>query len=211
LLGELLVSNIWFAVSLWVALYLSDYCLTIWAAKLYRSGANKHLMFEGSLEITPYFQEDVNALRPVSLRFLRALAFSVVMISLVWVIAVRWTSIPQAFSILMGALIFLEATAHIRHIRNIAFLNSLRNARGLKGKIEYPRWLSLRLSSVEILAFAALFMLAFLISGSWFFVGGVASCLITGLKHRDWSNKADAAFEQSREDPPGTKGVKSTH
>jgi hypothetical protein len=202
LLGELLVSNIWFAVSLWAALYFSDYWLTIWAARLYKSGANEHLILGGSLEITPYFQEDVKALRPISLRFLRALAFSVVLISVAWLIAVRWTSMPQAFSILMGALIFLEATAHIRHIRNIVFLQSLRTARGLRGRIEYPRWLSLRLSSVEILAFAVLFMLAFLVSGSWFFVGGVASCLITGLKHRDWANKANAALEQSDKDPP---------
>jgi hypothetical protein len=190
LLGELLVENIWFAVSVWAAVYISDYCLTIWAARLYQSGANEHLVLEGSLEITPYFQDDVNALRTVSIKFIRALILSVVMISAAWLIAVRWASMPQAFSILLGALIFLEATAHIRHIRNIAFLKSLKAARGLRGKIEYPRWLSLRLSSVEILAFSALFLVAFLMTGSWFFVGGVASCLITGLKHRDWANKA---------------------
>jgi hypothetical protein len=197
LLGTLLVSNVWFAICLWAAIYISDYCLTIWAARLYRAGARDHLAFKGSLEITPYFQEDVNALKPMSTRFVRALIFSMLAIALAWILAVRWANLPQAFAVLMGSLIFLEATAHIRHIRNITFFRSLMRSNDLTGRIEYPRWLSLRLSSVEVLGFAVLFLFAFLVSGSWFFIGGVASCLVTGLKHMDWSNKAIAEPEQS--------------
>jgi hypothetical protein len=189
-IGELLVKNIWFTLSLWGCIYLSDYFLTIWAARLYRTGAREHLILEGSLEITPYFQEDVDAQKPLSMRFLRALAFSIFSISLAWILSVEWAGLPQAFAILIGALVFLEATAHIRHIRNIVLLRNLRKSRTLTGRIEYPRWLSLRISSVEILGFAVLFFVAFLLSGSWFFVGGVASCLITGLKHMEWSDRA---------------------
>lgn len=190
MLGALLVDNIWFALAVWSGLYLSDYFLTIWAARLYQSDAKEHVVVKGSLEITPYFQEDVNRLKPMSLRFVRALIFSVLTISLAWVLAVRWLEIPQAFSVLMGALILLEATAHIRHIRNIVFLSTLTRLHSLKGKIEYPRWLSLKLSSVEVLGFAALFLVAFLVSGNWFFVGGSLSCLLTGLKHLDYAKKA---------------------
>jgi hypothetical protein len=191
LLGTILVENVWFAIAIWTAVYFSDYFLSIWAANLYRKGASDHVMFTGSLEITPQFQEDINARRKLSLRFLRALIFSVVTISAAWLVCVRWLDIPRAFAILMGALICLEATAHIRHIRNIAFMKSLTTNRGLKGRVEYPRWLSLKLSSVEVLGFAVLFLLAFLLSGSWFFIGGALSCLLTGLKHRDWAAKAD--------------------
>jgi hypothetical protein len=129
LLGALLVGNIWFALAVWACLYLSDYFLTIWAARLYQSDAKEHVIVKGSLEITPYFQEDVNRLKRMSLRFVRALTFSVLTISLAWVLAVRWLDI-------------------------------------------------------------ALFLVAFLISGNWFFVGGIASCLLTGLKHLDWAKKA---------------------
>jgi len=191
LLGVILVQNVWVAISLWTAVYVSDYCLSVWAARLYRKGAREHVTFTGSLEITPQFQEDINALKTISLRFLRALVFSVIVISVAWVVSVRWAALPQAFLALMGALICLEATAHIRHIRNIAFMKTLVNKQGLRGRIEYPRWLSLRLSAVEILGFAVLFLVAFLISGSWFFVGGATSCLLTGIKHRDWAAKAD--------------------
>ena len=191
MLGAILVENVWVAISVWTAVYVSDYLLSIRAARLYRDGAREHVTFTGSLEITPQFQEDINALRTISLRFLRALVFSVVMIAVVWVITVRWLGVPGVFSALMGALICLEATAHIRHIRTIAFMKALVGKQGLKGRIEYPRWLSLRLSAVEILGFAALFLVAFLISGNWFFIGGSLSCLLTGLKHRDWAAKAD--------------------
>jgi hypothetical protein len=190
LLGQILVDNIWLTVALWACIYLSDYMLSVWAARLYRDHASEHVVLQGSLEITPYFQEDVDSLRRVSPRFLRALAFSVVLLSVAWILAIRVGNLPQAFAVLVGALVFLEATAHIRHIRNIVFLRTLRRHHSLKGKIEYPRWLSLKLSSVEILGFAALFLLAFLVSGSWFFVGGIASCLLTGLKHQQWADKA---------------------
>jgi hypothetical protein len=197
LIGRLLVSNVWFAICLWAGIYISDYLLTIWAARLYRTGARDHLAFKGSLEITPYFQEEVNSLKPMSTRFIRALIFSMLAIALAWILSVRWARLPQAFAVLMGSLIFLEATAHIRHIRNITFFRSLMRSDDMTGRIEYPRWLSLKLSSVEVLGFAVLFLFAFLVSGSWFFVGGVASCLITGLKHMDWANKAVGEPEHS--------------
>lgn len=202
MLGVILVDNVWVAIAVWTAVYISDYFLSVWAARLYRNGAREHVTFTGSLEITPQFQDDINALRTISIRFLRALVFSVVVIAVAWVIAVRWLSIPYAFSILMGALICLEATAHIRHIRNIAFMKILIGTQGLKGRIEYPRWLSLRLSAVEILGFAVLFLIVFLISGSWFFVGGALSCLVTGLKHRDWAEKADLEVVPAAEPGP---------
>jgi hypothetical protein len=203
LLGVILVKNVWVAVAIWTAVYISDYSLSVWAARLYREGACRHVAFTGSLEITPQFQEDINALKVVSVRFLRALVFSVVMISVAWVISVRWLDIPEAFSALMGALICLEATAHIRHIRSIAFMQTLVRRQGLRGRVEYPRWLSLRLSAVEILGFAALFLVAFFISANWFFIGGAVSCLLTGLKHRDWAAKADLEMAEASESIPG--------
>jgi hypothetical protein len=190
LLGSLLVDNVWFSLALWSGLYVSDYVLTLWAARLYQADAKSHVVLKGSLEITPYFQQDVDALKPLSTRFIRALLFSGLTIALAWLLAVRLAGLPQAFSLLVGALILLEATAHIRHVRNIVFLKTLRDLHTLKGQIEYPRWLSLKLSSVEILGFAALFLLAFAVTGDWFFLGGVASCLLTGLKHLDWAGKA---------------------
>jgi hypothetical protein len=161
------------------------------------------VVLKGSLEITPYFQDDINSMKPMSVRVLKALIVSVVMIAVAWILAVELAGLTQVFAVLVGALLFLEATAHIRHVRNIVFLTNLNRYKSLKGRIEYPRWLSLRLSSVEVLGFAALFLLGFLISGSWFFVGGLASCLLTGLKHLDYARKAHLKYDRAEPTEPG--------
>jgi hypothetical protein len=57
-----------------MALYVSDYLLTIASVRLYQ--APDKVVFEGSYEITPLFQNDVNALRRISPRLLLALAGS---------------------------------------------------------------------------------------------------------------------------------------
>jgi len=60
--------SLWVGPVLWAGLYVSDYVLTIACARLYQ--AQNKIVFEGSYEITPMFQADVNALRRVSPRFL---------------------------------------------------------------------------------------------------------------------------------------------
>jgi len=73
----------------WTILYISDYSLTIACARLYQAGAREKIAFEGSYEITPYYQGDINALRSLSPRFLAALLFSLVWLSAVWWLAME--------------------------------------------------------------------------------------------------------------------------
>lgn len=73
----------WAGPLVWMALYISDYYFTIACARLYR-GQNK-IVFEGSYEITPVFQADVNALRPVSPRF-----YLILIASTGYVFLLRW-------------------------------------------------------------------------------------------------------------------------
>lgn len=49
------VTNIWVSLIIWSALYVSDYCLTIYGARLYHANLKKYVVFEGSYEFTPYF------------------------------------------------------------------------------------------------------------------------------------------------------------
>ena len=53
-------------VMLWIILYISDYVLTIYSARGFREIG--HFQFEGSFELTPQFQRDIDALKPVSTR-----------------------------------------------------------------------------------------------------------------------------------------------
>jgi hypothetical protein len=71
---DALVESAWAGPLLWAALYVSDYALTIASARLY--SRQDKIVFEGSFEITPQFQADVNALRRVSPRFCAILVVS---------------------------------------------------------------------------------------------------------------------------------------
>jgi hypothetical protein len=175
---------------IWTVLYISDYYLTIYAARLYQSGAKDHFSFEGSIEITPYYQEDVNALRRISPRFILMLIMSFGLILLLWLATVKFYSTPGLFSFGIGALILREAVVHIRHARNIFLFREACHSSGIEGRITYPRWLTLKASALELLSFAFLFLGLSLIGGSWFFIGGAFSCLGTSIRHFQYSKKA---------------------
>ena len=65
MLENLLISHLWVGLVLWIVLYCSDYMMTLICARMWRSGADKHLVFE-VFELTPYYQKDIAALRRIS-------------------------------------------------------------------------------------------------------------------------------------------------
>ena len=66
-------------------------------------------------------------------------------------------------------------------------------ADGISGRIEYRRPIMLRLSSVELLAFAVVYAVIFAFTESWFVLGGVFACGALSLNHRLLSRRASAA------------------
>ncbi len=193
MLKELFIDRIELVLALWAILYISDYYLTVWAARLYRSSTSSHISIEGSLEITPYFREDIDAARLISTRFLRVLVLSLLVVTFAWIITVRTLGAKRIFEAILGGFFLLEATAHIRHIRNIALMRQVRRNQGLKGKIEYPRWLSLEISAIELSGFSFLFLVISVFTRAYFFAGGALTCLLTGMGHLLWSRKSKAA------------------
>jgi len=79
--GALAMSNFFFdsfwpgAVA-WSVLYVSDYVLTLTCARLYQMGAKEKIVFEGSYELTPFFQKDINSLRKISHRSWQCLSLA---------------------------------------------------------------------------------------------------------------------------------------
>jgi hypothetical protein len=188
-----LFDNPWPALVAWLAVYLADYYLTLYSARLYRAGANAHFAFEGSLKLTPYYRADIDALRRVSPRFILALVFSVLVIELVWYLSQVVVGLPAVFEFLVGGLLLREAGVLLRHARNIALFRAIRagtGTPGVEGQVRYARWLSLRLSAVEILSFAAFLALLAPVTASWFVAGGAFACAVTGIQHWRRSRKA---------------------
>jgi hypothetical protein len=115
--GESALSNfffniLWPGLTVWSVLFISDYVLTITCARLYRAGVSKKLVVEGSYEITPYFQRDIDSLRLVSPRFLAALLLGAIMLTAVWLLAGQ--SLPGLCNFALGSKILVQLTVHTR-------------------------------------------------------------------------------------------------
>jgi len=190
LIEQLLIQQVWLAAVICGGTYISDYYLTLYTARLYQAKAKMHFSFGGSLELTPYYQTDVDQLRRWSPRFGLALLLLVGGIVSVWWLSIRWLNQPAFFLFLVGALLLREAAIHMRHIRNIVLFRYARDTEGVKGQVEYSRWLTFKLSAVELFSFALLFLLCTLLARSWLFVGGTVACAITGYQHWQLARKA---------------------
>jgi len=194
-LSNFFLSSLWPGLIVWILLFISDYTLTITCARLYRNGVNEKLVFEGSYEITPYFQKDIDSLRLVSPRFLLILVLFSGLLAMEWFFSQK--TLPHFYEFLLGALILVQLQVHTRHLRNLFLFRAMNKTGGVSGRIEYSRPLLLRMSAVDALVFSGLYLVLFAFTQSWFIFGGVVVCLSLAVKHyrlaRKWSAFATAA------------------
>jgi len=190
----LLVEHLVIGIALWVAIYISDYYLTIYGAAIYRAHIKEFLELEGSYELTPQFQDDIDKLRKLSPQFIHALSISTLALILVWYAAV-WVSrlwyfnIDWVYIFFFGALFMREVMVHMRHFDILFRYRLIRERGGLEGHLMQKRWLTYEISYRQILTYSGLFLVFFLFTGSFLFAGGSLSTLITGLQHRTLAKK----------------------
>ena len=177
---DFFLNSPWPGTVAWALIYISDFVLTIACARLRRNVADK-IILDGSFELNPVFQRDVDSKKFVSPRFLLLLILTSTFIVIIWALAVPDS--PKVYSFLLGAAMCMELALHVRHLGNLYLFSSRLTAEQLRGRIEYGRPLLLRMSSVQILGFAILFAVVFVFSGNWFVAGGSVSCLSLSLKH----------------------------
>jgi len=174
---------------LWGLLYVSDYALTITCARLYRR--QETIVFEGSYEVTPFYQLDINSLRVVSPRFVFVLLLTLAALGFLWILN-ESSPAPELWQFVLGALIGTQLAVHMRHFRNLALFRAINHADWVRGRIEYGRAGMLRGSSWECFAFSGSFLVLFPFTGSWFILGGAVGCLSLGVKHRRLATKVHA-------------------
>ncbi len=196
------LNSLWPGLTVWSLLYLSDYALTVKCARLYRNGANEKFVFEGSYEITPFFQKDIDSLRLISPRFLGMLLWGVVLLTVVWLLAAQ--SFPQLYYFALGSMILIQLAVHTRHLRNLFLFRAIIKTDQIRGRIEYSRLLLLRTSAAELLSFSGLFFLLFVFTQDWFMLGGATSCLSTAAKHRRLVRKLSPGTVGSVQPQQGT-------
>ena len=174
----------WPGILFWAALFVSDSNLTVTCARMYQAGVREHLVFEGSYELTPYHQADIDALRRFSPRFLFALVAASALLAGLWFLSVDDSFAPKVYETALGALILIQLTIHVRHVRNYFLFKAVLSGQGIGGRMEYTRPTMLTHSSVELFSFAALYGLLCIPTASWFIFGGAVACVIVGTKHR---------------------------
>lgn len=171
----------WPGVILWILLYTSDYYLTIHSARGFREIG--HFQFEGSYELTPQFQKDVDALKPISSRHLAMLALCSLVIYLLWRAIADWLALPWLYNLYLGLFLLVEVAVHLRHLRNVFLVHEVRRNGGVEGQISYRKWFSYRVSAFEFYLIGTLFLIVAILAFSSFFLGGALVCYGTGLKH----------------------------
>jgi len=190
-----LTESLWLGSLVWACLYISDYCLTIAGARLYQ--AQETIVFQGSYEITPIFQADVNALRRISPRFLTILFASTLYLYGLSYVSAMW-EMREAYTTALGALVLLELTVHMRHLRNRYLFRHASGPDGIRGRVEYPRGLILRGSALEVLLFSALYAFLFVETGDLFVLGGALGCVVLAVNHYVLARR----FERRRSSTP---------
>lgn len=94
------------------------------------------------------------------------------------------------FSFLMGALLLRSAAVYVRHGRSIVLYSNARLENAIQGRVEYARWLTLRLSAWDLFSFALLYLLLFTSTSNIFFLGGALSCSVTAAQHWNMARQA---------------------
>jgi hypothetical protein len=192
MLKAYLLQHIWLIVVFWVCVYCSDYYLTILGARLYRKYLSRSLAIEGSYELTPVFQKDIDALRLFSRAFTLRLVLSVFIIIALWWLNLLLGDLLDEdlpiFIAVMGGLFLREAAVHMRHFRMIAMAYWARDPGSFTGTLVQSRALSLKISAAEIISFAGLYFLIAWMMGSWAFFGGGVFCLVTAVQ-QGWQSR----------------------
>ena len=184
----------WPGMIAWALLYMLDYSLTLVGARLNRTVTDK-VSREGSYELTPAFQRDVDALRPVSPKFVAILVAVCVVLWALWKMG-NEVEVPQIYPVVLGILILIQVPLQMRHLANIHTFRLMRAPGAVQGHIEYSRWFTLRLSAFHLGLFAALFAVFAVFLQSWFFAGGALKCAATMTKH--WQLARKAALPDAR-------------
>lgn len=189
-------AHLWAVLVLWAITYSSDYYLSILASRMYQSGVDQVISYEGGIELTPQFRDDIAQARIFSPRWLRALLLVEAILIILWFLVVRIMEQPLLFGILVAGLFLVEAAVHGRHVRVLALYWRIARGEGPAGRIEYPHWLSLEQSALEFLAFALIFALISILTGELSILGGTLTCGAIAFRHWQWGRRERLDYGQ---------------
>ena len=194
----------WLGMILWIILYISDYFLTVYSARGFKEIG--HFQFEGSFELTPQYQKDIDALKPISRLHIILLVLYSLLILAIWWVFVYLLGLPWTYLLYLGMFLLLEVAVHLRHLRNVFLIREIRKNNGVDGQITYRKWFSYRVSAFELYLYFGLFLIVAALTSSPLFLGGALMCFGTGFKHNRLAKKAKLTAQP----PSSAEGIVST-
>src|SRR5258708_13132273 len=158
-LEHLLAVSPWPGVILWTMLYMSDYYLTIDSARGLKEIG--HFQTEGSFELTPQYQKDIDALKPISKRHITLLILYSLVLLVLWWVFDRLLFFPWAYRLYLGMFLLLEIAVHIRHLRNVFIVREVKKNGGVGGQVTYRKMVCHKVLSGALYIFSGFFLIVF--------------------------------------------------
>jgi hypothetical protein len=186
-MGEtLLEQNVWLAAAVCVLVYLLDYLLSHQETRLYREIQGRYLTIEEVYNESPTFDVKTGRPRLVNFRISAILVVMATGVYLVWLVSQRVQQ-PLVFSVLVGGLILMKLASMARRWRSISLYHGLQKEGGVSEHCEVSRRLYFTVMYNDLYNFTVLYFIVFVLTGSWFFIGGALTCLVAGRRWRDYT------------------------
>ena len=187
---DYMYAHLWALLAFMLALHLADYYLTIAGARRYK--LQSHLRMEGSYELNPAIEKDINKLRAVSPKFLSRVGLALILYAGIWFImhghfgqrpieaALRRVGFDLLFGMVMGVLLVVLA----RHLQNYRLFGRLQQPGFAEGTLSYARP-SIYIVSADMLAIQCALALTFgLLTQQPFFGGMGLMCWAMARRNR---------------------------
>jgi hypothetical protein len=184
MLEQILLQQIWVGILLAAALYITAHLLSIWEVALYKRGGKNLIQIEGYERLVANYLKPDGSIRWMHLRLIGILVVIIVGLpSAGWSLIDR-LDLPQVYLLLLGGICIYACMDILGELRLIALWRY-----GMKGELEgelkVTRRMMMTLSYITYYGFALLFLILFLVTESWFVLGGLVACFVMAQSQRD--------------------------
>jgi hypothetical protein len=175
------------------ATFVLDLTLTLLGARASERVRDRWSV-EGSYELNPRWQSQIDARRLLSPRFvLVAAGIPVVLIAERQLLLVAELDMTF-FAAGIGAFLLLQAPTIMTHVANLTTLRDLADLTAFEGRVRLSRWFVYRESAWHYARFSALWLLLWVGSQQAFFLGGAFGCAVIATQHRHLGTLARAGI-----------------
>jgi hypothetical protein len=109
------------------------------------------------------------------------LLWATLLIGIPWIISVYILEDASFYTICAGGLILYVVPLILAEVRSFVFHSQMRDPKGFKGRLKYPRWIKQKTWSVELLGYSILYLIFMIPAESAFIFGGAVSCLVMSI------------------------------